>query len=675
MPKLRDLMTSGGGAPTTGTVKLRDLTAAPSFRVEDLPTVGGMMGYSPEFSEATGLGFTDSFGPAAADIFGNYQDVANSIAKRVPGAKLVRDANGYEVLELPDGKRFAMNRPGTQGHEVASLAGRILGFMPAGKLASLPTALSGRVATGAAAAGATDMAMQKVAGRESIDPAQTAVSASLGGGAELLAPLLRAAGNKAVDWLRSDANAKAVGAQLAKQFDLGPMDDAALVELGRRSRELAGGAKPSATAGEAEFGLKYTSGQKTGDFKQLAREEMLAESQTMGGEMMRQAQREGARSVDSALEAIRARMSGGQAPTSVSSGVGRVVSGIGDAYRQAKGKVDELYSAARQQKAAISREGLSGLPQQLRRAVGEMDIATQTHPAAAKALERITATVQGLPKEVTAVTLRAIERERRILNNDWKAAVSPADREAVRRLRDAYDTWVGEAIDNALVSGSPAALEALKAARAARSDLGVRFERQSTTDAAGRLIERMTKSKASPEEFATALLGSSQVSKPVAATFAARIKQALGSDTNAWNQLRSTVLLKATTKPTGEALGPQAIVSNLKTMLRERPELLNTLYSAKERAALGRLVSALEPMLKQGSMARSSGTAERVMRYLGTTAHSVPLVGDLLRQLASLGQAGRALAPISPPRPALLPASILGASPRDPSSDRPEYGG
>ncbi len=211
------------GANTGKTPKLTPVSGDPfaQFRAAELPTIAGPLGFRPELRVATGASALGAFKPALADMFGSYEDVANALQKAAPGAKMVKDAEGFEVLELPNGKRFAMNKPGIQGHEVASVAGNIAAFLPAGKLASMGGGMASKTALAAGGSIATDAALQKVAGREKIDPVRAALSGVGGAVGELVSPALGTLTNRAYNALKSKfgnhAKAVAAGRAIAQQ--------------------------------------------------------------------------------------------------------------------------------------------------------------------------------------------------------------------------------------------------------------------------------------------------------------------------------------------------------------------------------------------------------------------------------------------------------------------------
>lgn len=620
----------------------------PKFSVKDLPLLGGGTGFSDAFSDETGLGFWDAAKPALADVFGNYEDVANAIAKKVPGAKLVKDADGYEALELPNGKRFAMNLPGVQGHEVAAALGKGGAFVSAATIGGwAPTLARKLVATGVASA-VTDAGLQKLAvGRDNIDKKSVALSGALGAAGELAAPLIGGIGRIGKEAMTSNAKWLAAGRELANDIGLPEnIGDDVLAQLGRRAQEFKAGAKPEAVAAESEFGLKLTKGQKTGDYGALRREEMLRSSDSVGGRMMRDADEQNLSRFNEALDGFRGT-------ASVPDAIERVSAGVRGQYQAAKSAVDEAYGAAKNTSANIGFDAVKELPGRLASAVRDYGIDPQLHPATYRTLQNFKQKIAELPEGTSAVTLKAIETQRRVLNNAIGAAANKADRAALNRVKATFDDWLDDSVETALVSGDKTAIDAIKNARGLRQALGQRFESHGGSDAAGKLIQKMINGGATTEDLAQSLLGAAQVSKVATSNFVGKVKGALGNDKEALKQLKSAVVMKATTNKGGETVGPQAVVSNLKQLLVNRPTLMKELYSAEELNKMGRIVQAGETLFSKGMLGKSSGTAERMYAFMEQMSSGMPFGEYLMKAIRApknAATAANAYARLAPKR-------------------------
>jgi len=633
-----------------------------------LPTVAGPMGFSKEFREATGLsgveGFLGSAKPALADVFGNYEDVTNALQKVAPGSVLTKDEDGYEVLELPNGSRFAMNKPGIQGHEVASAAGNIAAFTPAGKLAGMGGSLAAKAAIGGAASGVTDVALQKLAGKEEIDPIRLGMSAAGGAAGELLSPVIGKIAKSGIDKLKSffggsDEAAIQMGRAYAEQLGIqNPTDDFAR-QIAARWDEIKAGADPKTIVAEAETGVRLTQGQKTGDYGQLTREEMLRASDSEAGKFMRGIDDSNKEAIDAYLARTRNTMAGGQAGATVGESFEKIGQGLKAEKDAQKGVVKSLYDKVSESKAIVDRGAIDQLPGRLAAALQEKDIAL--HPELTKAsqivFDEMAEKVSKLPKEVTGLSIKTIEQERRILNNRIASAKDPADKRALMTMKNAFDDWYGDLADSAIIKGDPEVIEAMKAARDANTVLNRRFgSAGKETDIGRKMVAKLVAGEASPEEVAQAALGASQVSKPAGAQFVRRLKSALkpetGPENPAWGELKAAVLQKMTTGKGGETLGPQAIVGNLKESLRNRKSMIQELYTPEEIKGMWKAVQVFDALVPKGMKGRSSGTGERIFAMAEQYLKGIPVVGKpILDAMRAPGQAAVARNAFQPLRP------------------------
>jgi len=669
MPKLSELITGGA---TSGTPRLRlsDVMAQSSdFSTASLPHAFGGLGISSEMGDAAGMGAWDRFAQglptAAADMFGSDEDLAASFLKRFPGSKIVKDREGFNAIELPNGKRFALDQPGVQGNEVATALGNIAAFTPAGRAAGAVRTggLVGKAAVGGGASLLTDIALQKVAGRDDIDT-QRAALAGLGGVAgEFVSPLLGKVSDKAVALARklfsSDGDMVKAGREYARQLGISnPSDDVAKA-IAARWKEIQAGASPGSILAESEMGLKLTQGQKTGDFGMLAREDMLRSSASQAGQAMRGVDDANREAITAYFNAQRNKMAGGAAAADTGDAFGRIGKAVGDEYAAVKDVVNRLYGRVEESRGVVSRKAVGELPRMLDDAVRKFNVDTELTPATARTLGRLQTKIAQLPEAVTGVTIKAIEGERQKLNNAIGAAANKTDKAALMSMKRAFDSWYDDLADSAIISGDSEVIDAMKAARSARATLSNRFEAAGKDDIGGKLVAKLVSGRASPEELAQAALGASQVSKASGAQFVNKLKAALkpneGPMNPAWGQMKAAVLQKLVTGKGGESLGPQAIVSNLKEALRNRGTMMRTLYEPEELNALSRAAQTLDAIVPKGAFAKSSGTSERMFRYVEQLLSGVPFGSSLVKAIRAPGQAAAAANAYTPVRVPGLP--------------------
>ena len=638
---------------------------------ESLPIIYGPAGFSSEFRDATGQGmwegFKNSARPALADTFGNYEDVVRGLQQVAPGAKLMLDKDGIEVVQLPNGSRFALNKPGLEGREVAAGIAKTASFLPAGRIAGAGKNLLMKMLYGGAAGAATDVAMQGVAGKQELDVPQAAITAAGGAAGELLAPIVGAATRGVKSLFANDRAAVRSGKQLAAQLGITDASDDLARQIASRWDEIKAGADPAAIVAEAEMGLNLSRGQKTGDYGQLRREEMLRALDSSAGQAMRGVDDHNRSAIDSFLARLRNGMAGGEAGATVGDSFDRITKGVQAEREAAHGVVGALYDKAGETGAVAARGAINDLPGMLKKAVADFDIDKELTPAAARILGLMKEKIAAIPEAVTGISLKTIETERKRINAAIGAAANPTDRSALVAIKRTFDDWYSGLADDAIIKGDSGAIAAMKSARDARATLAQRFEVRGPSDAGGKLISRMVEGNASPEELAQAALGASQVSKVSGAQFIKRLKGALqpanGPINPAWGETKAAVLQKLTTGKGGETLGPQAIVGNLKEALRNRGTMMSALYSPAELSALQRITHTLDQIVPKGMLAKSSGTSERAFAMVEQLLKGVPGGGMLLSALKAPGQAATARNAYQPLRPrTALQSSVTAGS-------------
>jgi hypothetical protein len=125
----------------------------------------------------------------------------NMIKERVPGATFDHVGEGdsrVDFVVMPDGKEYALNKPGWSAVDSQLLAAELAAYVPAGRFAKTGKTFWDKVIRGAGAAGATDAGLQKMnmelgSGSE-WDPEQTAIVTMFGGGGDMLSETAKRVG-------------------------------------------------------------------------------------------------------------------------------------------------------------------------------------------------------------------------------------------------------------------------------------------------------------------------------------------------------------------------------------------------------------------------------------------------------------------------------------------------
>jgi len=642
-----------GGVRTSEQVNRPDFSDArgASRSTESATPRESLFRMDSDFREHTGVGIGDMLWGAAKDMFGSRQGAAEYLVEQINkkhglssqingGARVVQDANGDPMIRLPDGATYRMNDAGFDNADAANVAGNVAAaWMPASWAARAGQARNlgvlGRAALQGATAATTEAGLQAATDGGHVDPVRVALAGAGGVGGEALGTGLAVAANRGNAAVRNllGRNAEEAAALLAKQ-GIEPTPEL-VAKVAPKIEQLRAGANPQAITGEGMFGFDYSLGQRMTDptrqFAQLSREEMLR--QTPGGHAAFDAmQRNNAAKLDDALVGMGERFGGNptRTPAELVQGAGAALGRQADELGR---RITSAYeSAGKGARTAVDAQAIAALPARLRQSVREFDIHPNTTPATARTLDLIQhATTATLGGNVKGVTLRAIETQRRILNNSIGSAANPADRAAMLAVKREFDGWLDDAVERALVTGDPASLSALKDARSLRAEYGRRFEGGKDAD---RFIQGLLDGTRTPEELLNIALGASQVSKAGGARFVERLRLAANNDPEVMGGLRAAHFARLTRGTDGKPLQLGQIVRNVRQTGYANGSVLRALYSPQQWAEVRQLADALEPMIAKGDFARSSGTTERMARMMLTKLGG-GFVGDTFNAVTS----------------------------------------
>lgn len=628
---------------------------------EELPSAMGA-----DFERYTGATAGQRAGNAAkalpALVFGQDADLGRKLVSQIPGSQMVQDANGNEVIETPDGKRWYVNQPGLDRYDAERLFANIASYIPAGRIAAGVGNLAGRIGAMSAGSAATNAAGQGM-GRDEIDLAEVGITGAIGGLAETFGPIYRTLRET---FRRAPTVAEVQAAAQKAGLNPGLFNTDEIKKLEALTAEAQAGASPAALQGEKEFGFRYTQGQKTQKHDQLSREELLRQGQGPAADQLRGVQAGNRNALERTVRDIGTRY-GGQPPTSPVDAFGRT-QGVVQAQADALGgKVSKAYDdvreAAKADRANVSVTNVKGLPKRIAGVLTDFPVGEGITPATDAVIAGIKKRIAGLPEGTKAVDLNTLDIQRRLINQAYKAAANPTDRAALSKLKREYDNWMDETYQNALSADK---LIPLRDAQKLRAEYGKRFEGRGGDAAMDDFIESMVSGGKSADELINVAYGTTQISKPIAARYVQRLKVAFGDNKEAMNGLRAAHFLKLTTDKAGNPLGMQAIRNNILGTERNAPATIRELYTDAEWSQLKRLAAALEPMVAKGDFARSSGTAERLARMVATSRllPGVRAIIDNVTERMQMASATGAMQPVRKPleKDVFLPAAAAGTA-------------
>ena len=150
--------------------RLKDMVTGDDRMTPEMKSLSEI-GDAPEMNAMSWPAFKASLGLLAT---GNEDNEKKIIKSNIPSATFSEDSAGNTIVNLPSGK-YALNKPGLSGQDIAKGIVNLAAFTPAGRSAT--------IAGAAAKSAATDAALQetaKMTGGNDIDLSDVALSGALG---------------------------------------------------------------------------------------------------------------------------------------------------------------------------------------------------------------------------------------------------------------------------------------------------------------------------------------------------------------------------------------------------------------------------------------------------------------------------------------------------------------
>ena len=531
----------------------------------------------------------DALQAARARMLGNVEDLTK--AYQAQGWEVSADKYGNPIVTNPNtGERGYVNRPETAKEgldplDVGAAVGQAAFYAAGGGPAQLLKNAASRALGTMASLTATDVVAQKAAGREEIDPWQTAVVAGLGTVSELAAPVLVAVWNKAKG--SAVAKGKAVAKALGREVD----DDQAR-QLSAFYDDLKGGASDDALEAQAR-GYQVTRGERTRDFDQLSIEERIRKSPGEGGKLLREARAMNEANLARQIDDVQGQMGTGAA------GTAEDAAQIAANELQATQRAMKDVTRSNYGKAGNSTVNVDQLPKLAQRvkrteAAQEGLFSPENYPRTAAAVKVIDAMPEratmgiGPGAEVSGVRLKTIEGTRRSLNRLYRAA-EPEDARLVKKIIDEFDNWE-DSIPDTAIRGTKGDLEAIKAGRAAHRLEREAFTPKNANDTGGKVAEKIASGELDARQVAAQLYSDSAQPKAGAANVVKKMGQVLGKDSDGFKAMKELTWLRLTQSRRGEPLGSEAVVSNIREMVQgKNKQFAQELFTPAELSELGRI--------------------------------------------------------------------------------------
>lgn len=680
------------------------------FDLPELGTSGDKIGaFSPE-----GLRMAAAYATSA-----DPRGVADVAAKTLPGATVRADKFGNPIVDF-EGQSFYVNRPGLSQADGFKFVADMAAYAPAARLAGKAPGVLLRGATTAGATGAAsiaqDVAAQRLGSEQPVDLKRAAVTGAAGGVFEAASPLLshlyrRVVGQPELyDATTGQLTQKGIAALQAAGIDPAHITDDFAQAFAREARGAVdpGQAARMAEASALPVRVPMTRGQMTGRasdqmFEDLAAKGVYGRPAEIA---MQGAKAEQARALQSNVHAIQDRLAGGRASVS---GWGQAGETAQDALTsmRATGKraVDDAYDLARSTAAGFQGGDVSSLGHFVGIRMG-VDDATLV-PVAMKRLETLKSMGEAPVTGTTPLTgaklghhgdIRATAPQSDIRSVpvdklfSWRQETgrlaremqrtNPTEARALSNMVHGFDEALPAMVDDALLQGDQAAIEAWKSAIGTARMFNGRFK-------GGDLVERLTATDwrsgtrqlvVPPDKASNAIFGSATLfGGQNTARDLTRLREVLGVDSEAWQKIREEAWLRLVDAGKGgvqfdgsRGISGAKFASAFDNAMMKHKAVMEALYSPDELNLMRQFrgVSTRATVPVEGGKNTSNtvpAMANTVQRMLGSTfmgekAATRIMMLPVVKALYSGGMGLRAIGATSPAVSRQAPpVGLLGA--------------
>ncbi len=314
-----------------------------------------------------------------------------------------------------------------------------------------------------------------------------------------------------------------------------------------------------------------------------------------------------------------------------------VIGAVNKVVNDTKGRAEAAYSRAFGSDLKIKTKALDDLAPTINMRLDDRGIyvddggAGSITPVAAVALKQIAGASDILAKldpslkgkNVTAVALRSIEEIRRRIVSLKAGTGNDNDAAALRQIKAGFDDWLDDAVDKMLITGDDKALADLKTARTEWAKYKGLTDAE-PGDAAGKALEKMQADNATPEEVARWLYGADITNPSLEAPkVAAKVKQIVGPDSDAWKAVRAAAWQRLTQDfSTGDLKSAEAIAKRLRQFTGPNASSLSkVLFTKDERLQMEKLVRTIERATTKADTNQGGGSA--TMKKIGGNVASI----------------------------------------------------
>ena len=598
----------------------------------------------------------------------NQKAQAEIIQAQIPGSRILKDNFDNIIVAMPDGKSFYLNKPGASEQDILQTTSQILSYIPGYSFAikKAGQSLLKRAVYSGFAGGGTSISQDiatKPLGAKDIDTTRAIISTAVpfvfeGAVNPAAVKIYKAIiGNpKFSTTINGKLVLNAKGKKAAQEAGLDPdnIDEKFIKSF---SNELSKGVKAdiaSSQAGAGKFGFRLSKSQAIGDEEGIAalyegaKGAYGSEAQTITRNFLKQQDID----IESSAKNLLKKFNKGEiAKEDLQSAGQSVLNAVQKEFKKASDKVNTAYNMV--DKDAVFNAGESNinvLGSSIQKAIKESTdiLDKELTPSTIRATQFINNFVKKVKpqkkKKLSVTTFNEFESLRKKISGLIPTAKNPTDKKNLVAILNEYDKFYDDAIDNALFSGEPVALNSIKQARTEfklkQKLFGINAIRKNgikIDDRAGKVVQKIlndpdvTPLNAIDYIFGAAQLGQKQGSL----TIVKRLQNIFGRETGEdisdlaarssdFQSLRTAAFEKLIRDSSRNGIfNPKRFVDQWSTARQKYNDVLKELYDPDELRLIDEFVREVRKSFKPIDLVNASNTASAMSRIIQQTGRAL----------------------------------------------------
>lgn len=633
----------------TGTDRVTEQsTSLPSLAEVGVQNLLGDTSRGPISGTLTSAAMLTSFNPV---------ELVQMLNEQAQGQLAVSADNAGNIILDVQGRKAMLNKPGMTATDYMQLGALGLAFTPAGRAAKIGTGVIRNTARVAGASGATQTGIELFQKGMGGNIDETEVGLAAGGGAvgqsffQGISNVLPAIARQIKETGFSDE----VVAQFRKYKPDWMAEPDFIVEMQKWADNFVLGpdATPEeiiANAGEQQFGIDLTRGQRNAGPTQPQQSRIRQEDMARAGAFGDSAQEVMLNIRDKQNQQISTVV--GSFYDDIAPGLSPIV-GPG-LIRQQLGENYEVDRTDMQQKYALA--GPAELAKDPTIEIFENVMAVRDLPRTAEWRTETKQSLNFFQQEIdklnelpdgpdSVINFEKLETFRQRLGDSQRAAKNDADKTQIGLMIDAFDDTTADIMFRELFTGDPNVLTATKQGRAAYAAMANKYFKQSKSglsgiitdsDPGGVLVEKLLTSDLTDAQIVNGIFGANGIQSAHGNSIVNKLRGALGEDSDAFKSLRAIAANRffIFKQENGQdVFNARASLKAFDAAMEKSPELMRNLFSEDELINIKGLVDHIKrtkPDIVGKSEVNPSMSAVVAMENIGKAIMRIVGVGGLV---------------------------------------------